>query len=99
MGDSVPKHTGPISLTDTHLEPNVDSFCPQNTPTPKCEYNATRNWEYSTVNVEPPIHFHRLKNALTHRRTQSAFNGRIESAISASRRISVQTIRPRWVRL
>jgi hypothetical protein len=21
MGDSVPKHTGPISLTDTHLEP------------------------------------------------------------------------------
>jgi len=23
MGDSVPKHTGPISLTDTHLEPSV----------------------------------------------------------------------------
>jgi hypothetical protein len=22
-GDSVPKHTGPISLTDTHLEPSV----------------------------------------------------------------------------
>ena len=21
MGDSVPEHTGPISLTDTHLEP------------------------------------------------------------------------------
>jgi len=23
MGDSVPQHTGPISLTDTHLEPSV----------------------------------------------------------------------------
>src|SRR4029077_2252730 len=23
MGDSVPKHTGPISWTDTHLEPSV----------------------------------------------------------------------------
>ena len=23
MGDLVPKHTGPISLTDTHLEPSV----------------------------------------------------------------------------
>src|ERR1019366_1626994 len=23
MGDSVPKHTGPISLTDPHLEPSV----------------------------------------------------------------------------
>ena len=23
MGDSVSKHTGPISLTDTHLEPSV----------------------------------------------------------------------------
>ena len=23
MGDSVPKHAGPISLTDTHLEPSV----------------------------------------------------------------------------
>ena len=23
MGDSVPKHTGPISSTDTHLEPSV----------------------------------------------------------------------------
>ncbi len=25
MGDSVPKHTGPISLTDTHLEPSNPS--------------------------------------------------------------------------
>ena len=23
MGDSAPKHTGPIVLTDTHLEPSV----------------------------------------------------------------------------
>ena len=28
MGDSVPKHTGPISLTDTHLEPSVSRTRP-----------------------------------------------------------------------
>ena len=26
MGDSVPRHTGPISLTDTHLEPSVSKI-------------------------------------------------------------------------
>ncbi len=28
MGDSVPKHTGPISLTDTHLEPSISRTRP-----------------------------------------------------------------------
>ena len=31
MGDSVPKHTGPISLTDTHLEPSVSRTRPTTT--------------------------------------------------------------------
>jgi hypothetical protein len=31
MGDSVPKHTGPISLTDTHLEPSVSITRPTTT--------------------------------------------------------------------
>ena len=28
MGDSVPKHTGPISLTDTPLEPSISRTRP-----------------------------------------------------------------------
>jgi len=28
MGDSAPKHTGPIALTDTHLEPSVSRTRP-----------------------------------------------------------------------
>ena len=31
MGDSVPKHTGPISMTDTHLEPSVSRTRPTTT--------------------------------------------------------------------
>jgi len=31
MGDSVPKRTGPISLTDTHLEPSVSRTRPTTT--------------------------------------------------------------------
>src|SRR5271156_3267294 len=31
MGDSVPKHAGPISLTDTHLEPSVSRTRPTTT--------------------------------------------------------------------
>ena len=31
MGDSVPKHTGPISLTDTPLEPSVSRTRPTTT--------------------------------------------------------------------
>jgi len=31
MGDSVPKHPGPISLTDTHLEPSVSRTRPTTT--------------------------------------------------------------------
>ena len=31
MGDSVPKHTGPISLTDTHLEPSISRTRPTTT--------------------------------------------------------------------
>ena len=31
MGDLVPKHTGPISSTDTHLEPSVSRTRPTTT--------------------------------------------------------------------
>ena len=31
MGDSAPKHTGPIVLTDTHLEPSVSRTRPTTT--------------------------------------------------------------------
>ena len=44
MGDSVPKHTGPISLTDTHPEPSVAENRPTTTrESPEMERPATRD--------------------------------------------------------
>ena len=44
MGDSVPKHTGPISLTDTHLEPSVSrTDRPPPRESPEMERPLTRD--------------------------------------------------------
>jgi hypothetical protein len=46
MGDSVPEHTGPISLTDTHLEPE------------RLE-NPTDHHQRESSEMERPLHHRR----------------------------------------
>ncbi len=48
MGDSVPKHTGPISLTDTHLEPSVSRTRPTTTREKSSEMERPHSARHSS---------------------------------------------------
>ena len=91
MGDSVPKHTGPISLTDTHLEPSVSRTRPT-TPreSPEMERPVTRDAQAAcrcNCLASKPIPFFQIVSvmaAIFLARVRRAIVGRIPFSSSAT---------------
>ena len=92
MGDSVPKHTGPISLTDTHLEPSVwrtrptttrenrrrwKSLIPRDTQA-ACRFNGLAS------KLTPFFHIVKVMAAIFRARVRRAMVGRIPFSTRAT---------------
>ena len=92
MGDSVPKHTGPISLTDTHLEPSVLRTRPTTTRENRQRWKgliprdtqAACRFKCLASNSTPFFHMVNVMAAIFRARVRRAIVGRIPFSTRAT---------------
>ena len=91
MGDSVPKHTGPISLTDTPLEPSISRTRPTTTrENPEMESlftgdaQAACRCKFWGSKPTPFFHIVKVMAAILRARVRRAIVGRIPFSTRAT---------------
>ena len=91
MGDSVPKHTGPISLTDTPLEPSISRTRPTTTGESQSrkacftgDAQAACRCKFCGSKRTPFFHIVKVMAAILRARVRRAMVGRIPFSTRAT---------------